>query len=411
MASIWKNRAAVRLLIIAILAETAFATLNLASMPFYLREDRGFREGTIALIMASFMLAEAVLKSPLGHLADRVGCRRLLVIAPLLSLASSIATIFAPRTHGATETIVMISLRLVDGVSAAMIWPALFSAMGETSPKDQQQESLSLLNSSYFVGIAVAFPVAGFINNAFGSMFRDSVGQYSPSFFLAAAMFLTCSIAAATSCLPQKTHHHEEGHEPGNLLDAFRRIPEYMIMGAVVFVSLGLPMTIIQYFANDELKLSQAGFGALVLPGAVGMALLSAPISKYGRRIGTAKSVHFGLALCLSGMTVIALGAVFPTFRSLSALSIAGLPLGVGFLLAIPAWYTSVSEADPARRGSNIGAVMAAQGLGAIVGGLVGGKLYERAGHYWPFIVCAGTLAVSLTLSYHLIRPKSETVA
>ncbi|MBL8048514.1 MAG: MFS transporter [Chthonomonas sp.] len=395
-----------RLLLIALLAETAFATLNLASMPHYLRSDRLFSPGMIAIIMASFMLAEAVLKSPLGHLADRVGCRRLLVIAPLLSAGSAVLTILAPRTGTSLDVAVMIGLRLVDGAAAAMIWPAMFSAMGETSDQDLQQESLSLLNSCYFVGIALAFPISGFINQLFGATARGVIGQYAPSFLLAFVMFVACAVVAATSTLPQKVAHHEDpSHEPGNLLDAFRRIPQFMIMGAVVFVALGLPMTIIQFFAKDQLKLSQAGFGALVLPGAIAMALLSAPISKLGKRLGTATSVHLGLAICLSGMIVIALGQFIPALRTLLAFGIAGLPLGLGFLLAIPAWYTSVSEVDPARRGSNIGAVMAAQGLGAIVGGIIGGKIYGLGSAYGPFILCAIALAVSLALSYRLIPP------
>lgn len=401
--SLWKNPVVVRLLLIAVCAEIAFAALNIVSMPLYLREDRGLDEGVVGLILSLFLFSEAVLKSPLGHLADKVGCRRLLVIAPLLSVTSSFLTVFAP-TGGLQEGVTMAALRLLDGVAAAMIWPALFAAMGEAVEESQHQESLSLLNTCYFVGIAVAFPLAGLINNAFASMTRNSTGLYSSSFFFAAAMFGLCSLAAATSKLPEKPHHHAADEtEPVKLLDGFRRIPKFVILGAVVFISLGLPMPNIQFFARDELGLSQSAFGALVFPGAVLMALASTSIAAYGKRLGEARAVHYGLALCLSGVLVITSAWAFPALRTTLVFATAGVPLGVGFLLAIPAWYATVSAIDPARRGTNIGAVMASQGIGAIFGVLIGGLSYKRIGHFAPFAGCAIALAIALFLSTWLI--------
>jgi MFS family permease len=90
---------------------------------------------------------------------------------------------------------------------------------------------------------------------------------------------------------------------------------------------------------------------------------------------------------------------------------VGGLPLGLGFLLTIPAWMASVSDIDPKRRGANIGAVMTAQGLGAIIGAPIGGFLYEylipvlgvHVAHYSPFLCCSACVTAGWLLSLRML--------
>ena len=183
----------------------------------------------------------------------------------------------------------------------------------------------------------------------------------------------------------------------------------------------GFPLAIFELFAFDQFQLSQSMIGALVLPCAIGMATASVPMSKYGERIGRTRAVHLGLLLASVGMWLIAVGAFIPMLRIPSIFALAGIPLGIGFLLAIPAWMASVSDIDPHCRGANLGAVMTAQGLGAIIGAPVGSFLYENLqpvgvdlhlghsfGRYSPFVGCAVCFTVGFVLSLHVLRvPKS----
>ncbi|MCE9557961.1 MAG: MFS transporter [Armatimonadetes bacterium] len=411
--ALWRIPSVLRLLVVALLAETAFAALNLSSMPYYLRVDRGFGEKLIGVVIASFLLSEAIFKGRMGHLADKLGCKKFLILAPCLSVGTSLLTVLLPKGLGAAEPLLMIGLRVIDGVSAAMLWPALFAAMSDRAGDEHRQQGLSLLNSCYFLGIALAFPVAGVFNQIFGSLLRKVSGEYSPSIYLAALLFGACALVAWKSDLPEKAVHVEtEESSPGSLIDAFRRIPKFMVMGLVTFIGMGFPMTIIQLFAKDQFDLSQAQFGLFIMPGAIAMGIASAPIAKMGNRLGTEKSVHLGLGLCAAGLCLIALGAFFAPFRTLFVAGLAGLPVGVGFLLAIPAWYASVSEIDCKRRGTNLGAVMAAQGLGAIVGAMLGSTLYEAfkdesvIGRYSPLIGMAITVIVAFGMSLFILRPR-----
>jgi hypothetical protein len=77
----------------------------------------------------------------------------------------------------------------------------------------------------------------------------------------------------------------------------------------------------------------------------------------------------------------------------------------------------SVTDIDERRRGANLGAVMTAQGVGAIAGAPVGAAFYEKLqpvgmslglgadfGRYSPFLGCAACVAAGWMLSLRILR-------
>lgn len=432
---VWKRPAVWRLLLVALLAEIGYAVMNISTMPIYLAaepspprrfiaEGRGLGESVIGWIVVAFLLSEALLKSPMGTLADRIGPRKLMLLGPIITVFTSVLTLVVPLNWGAGEVALLILLRLGDGVGAAMLWPALFSRMGHVVDDRDRQSAMSLLNLCYLCGIAFALPLGGAVN--------DLTGHRYASLLMATVLFAAVSLTVWLGIPREEPHGDtssvpeakvgpgiEQAMEPephatlgfGEFMRSVREIPAYLVLAAVTFMGIGFPMVIVKNFALQEFQLSETQFGGLVLPGALGMAAFSAPLTKYGQRIGRSKAVHTGLLLCATGLALVALGAVFPFFHTPWALALGGIPIGIGFLLAIPAWTASVSDIDPKRRGSNVGAVMTAQGIGAIVGAPIGAALYEKlrpvAGdtiaHYSPFIGCFFCVAASWILSLRLL--------
>ena len=438
--AVWKRPAVWRLLLVALFAEIGYAVMNISTMPIYLAgapvqhglipEGRGLGESVIGWIVVAFLLSEAVLKSPMGTLADRIGPRKLMLFGPMITVFTSVITVLIPLNWGIWEVLLLVLLRIGDGIGAAMLWPALFARMGHVVDDRERQNAMSLLNLCYLLGIAVALPVGGVVN--------DLSGHTYASLFLATVLFAAvCGTVwfgiprrepvANEEPVPEAAHSPSVAElvEPdahagpgfGEFMRSVREIPAYLLLAAVVFMGIGFPMVVVKNFALQEFHLSESAFGGLVLPGALGMAIFSAPLSKYGERIGRSRAVHRGLALCAGGLGVIALGAVVPLLHTPWALAIGGLPIGIGFLLTIPAWTASVSDIDPKRRGSNVGAVMTAQGLGAIVGAPIGAALYEKlrpvAGdtiaHYSPFIGCFVCVLAGWVLSLKLLPEARQT--
>ncbi len=430
---LWRNRNVLSLLLVALLAELAYAVLNISAMPVYLKNDRGFPEGTIGLIIATFLLAEAVFKGPMGSLADRFGRKRLMVIGPLLTVLTALGSLFIPRGIGDAESVAFFVLRAVDGVAVAMLWPAAFALIGEMVSEKRKQEAMSLLNMCYLGGVALALLVGGITDDLFGSITAKTTGQHAPSLYLAAGLCVVVSVFAYMR-LPSGRIMREQARQAkidgtrstSEIVQMFRtaaKIPGYLILGALTFMGVGFPLAVFKLFAFDEFQMSGTKFGGLMLPALIAMAVLSPFMSKFGEKIGRHRAVHVGLLLCAAGMSVVALGAFMPSMRNLLLLGLGGIPVGLGFLLTIPAWYSSVSEIDPVRRAADIGAVMTAQGLGAIVGSMLGSQAYERLqgkshflgleidqsfAHYSPFVGCAVCVLLGWLLSLALLRHRAE---
>ncbi len=410
-----RRPAVAKLLIIALLAEIGYAVLNVSTMPVYLQGERKFGASALGYVLVAFLLCEAVFKSPMGHFADRFGPKKLMMLGPLISVATSLFSLMIPSTGGKPlEILAFICLRACDGLGAAMLWPAAFSAVGETVEDGERQQAMSLLNLCYMLGIAFAFPLGGAINDLSGTKWAGLV--------LAAGMFAAVGIAVwrfvPNSVPKKKVEDASTSHsELATFAKSARQIPTYLLLATVTFAGVGFPMAIFKIFPLDQFHFSETMVGLLVCPGAIAMGIASVPVSRFGERIGRARAVHIGLAACSIGLWLIAVGAFVPVLRNPWIFMICGVPCGIGFLLAIPAWMASVSDIDPDCRGANLGAIMTAQGLGAIIGAPIGSAMYEKLqpiglqiglgqsfGRYSPFVACAIFVTFGMALSMRILR-------
>lgn len=415
---IYRCKPVLRLLIIALLAELGYAVMNISTMPVYLKEDRNFGASTIGLVFAAYLFCEAAFKGPMGHLADKYGPKRLMMAGPAISVCTAILSIVVPHQDASPAEIgTFIALRMCDGLGAAMLWPAAFAAMNEAVGDEDRQQAMSLLNLCYLLGIAIAFEFGGIADELTGTTYAGLV--------LAAGCFLAVSVCVYRF-LPDihPAQHLDTVHSTSlsDMMDSIRKIPEYMILASVVFVGIGLPVTIFKIFPADQFGFSEVQIGSLICPGAIVMGVASIPMAHYADRIGRVRAVHLGLFLCTVGMGIIGSAALIKFLRIPWLLAFGAIPTGIGFLLAIPAWMASVSDIDPAKRGSNLGAVMTAQGIGAIVGAPLGAAMYEKLqpigreihlgdafGRYSPFLLCAICVGAGWLLSLRILHAKSSS--
>lgn len=108
----------------AIVAEGFFSRLSFGVVSFALplyAYRLGFGFGQIGALLAANLVVAMVLKVPLGMLADRVGCRRVLLAAIVLRSAVSLLLVFAAAPWQ------LFAIRGLHGVSIAMRDPATAS--------------------------------------------------------------------------------------------------------------------------------------------------------------------------------------------------------------------------------------------------------------------------------------------
>ncbi len=407
---------------VAGLAEVAYAIVNVSTLPVFLKNGLGL-PNLVGISITAFAGAEALLNSPMGSLADRLGRRRLIVLGALISVGTCFASTLirippnAGDTYLAFIIAVLIGLRVLDGVGAAAIWPAVFASVGDKVEEKRQAGAMSILNITYMIGLAFGPLIGGAVNNTFGGRFEATTPlRYIPSFYAAAACFLVAAIVAFFIAPRRSEQHHVVPGEVGDLHSApvskgavrtaLRRIPALMALLFLTFFGVGLIAPNVKLFAMERYHIDELVFGKLMLYPALFIAALAVPVGRLGDVWGKARSIQIGIGLCAVSLWMILL---LPSEWALVAL---GSLMGIGFVLAFPAYMALVGELTrPEERGGIIGAVRMAQGIGLMIGAPLASPLYEGISHRAPFILAAVFLSVSFGLSLLFIRERRRPAA
>ncbi|MGQ9656431.1 MAG: MFS transporter [Fimbriimonadales bacterium] len=386
------------LVVMAGFAELGYVTLNISAMPVYLREVVGLGESTITAVGSVFLLTEAVFRAPMGMLSDQIGRRRLIVLGPLLTVFTSLTTLLA------SHPLHFIALRALDGLGAAMLWPAAYAAIGDSVPAHKRAWAMSFLNMTYMSGIALG-PLAGGLAN-------DLSGAKQASFYLTACLFTVATLIAWRFYPRDGRTPHSADTPPseklsvGAFFGALRAAPGHMLLAFVVFFGMGLIMLLVKLYAMDEFGVSETVFGVGLVAPALVIAALSLPLGRLADRLGRTRSIRWGLTLAAG----VVWSVVAPSQPPMAWVLVAAALGAMSFVLTFAAWMAELSEIDPERRGVILGAAGTAQGVGSILGALLGGFLYEHVpltlggltipAHRTPFIGCALMLTLGAMLSW-----------
>jgi MFS family permease len=415
MSFLRRNRAILSLAIVSAAAECAYAAINTLALPFLLQDELKIEE-ELGVVIATFLLVEALCKSPMGALSDRVGRRRLLAVAPLLSAATAIGigSVPGPVTGERVFGFILnpwffglLLLRALDGLAAAAIWPTMWAAMADGVEEERRTSAMSVLTVSYMVGLG--------LGPLLGGMSTHYLNSPRAPFMVVSGLFLLTSIAAFV-LVPRRPHHsYRELHATPDrhdattfhwtdLLHSIRTVPLMLLMALIVFAGIGLLVPVTPLYARAKFNLSEAEFGRLfVVPAAI-IGLAAMPLGRLGDRWGRARSVHLGMILAVAAMWSLAF------MQGSGWFLVAGATvLGLGFVMGVPAWVATVAEkAGAQRRGEVIGAVQTAEGIGVFLGVLFGPKLYFRHLEA-PVIASAILLTLGMLLSFVTVRGKTAS--
>ena len=455
--------------LIAACAELGISILNNSALPIYFTQGLKIPTGTYGLLMIPFFISEVLFKSPLGVLADRFGRKPLMlggaavtVFTPLIF----ITTKYDPLAATAVITLLVFGfLRGLDGLGQAALWPSLYAYVGDVVAEKKRGAAMGVLNVVYMVGLALSFLAGGFVDDNFGPLFLHTatfgeqmqhlghrihqrvhtVGHgitgalhhhpavaplaaspppvvvqpsfqpeyYYPSFILASVLFGIAVIAALSvrgkvrrqveGDDGQISHAHDETMTWEGFVGALRTVPQFLGLAFVTFLGIGCISLLVKKFALDEYGLTETRFGALVLGPALVIALVAVPAGHLADKWGKTRCVRLGFLLCAVGLWGIPV--LHHLHAGMTGFMVSSGVLGVGFVLAFPAWLALLTELGGERqRGTVFAAVSTAQGVGALGGAVIGTKLYEAAGHIAPFVAASILVSLGTLLALIFVR-------
>jgi MFS family permease len=380
--SVMRNLELRRILVLAGLAGGAFGL----TIPFLtlIARERGVSLEAIGIMASSYLIAQTIFQIPFGSLSDRIGRTTPIALGFLVEAIAAAGFVFAETAE------VFIALRVIQGISLALIMPALRALIADVTPVNRRGEAFAWLFACFSGGMLLGPPVGGILAEPLGR---------SPLFIIASV--LNVGIAAVAlfwlSAIGKKRgEYHEEAKIPISAL--FTRA----LIGAFI---LGFGARILEGMFSGIWSIYMADLGASDLEIGMSFAMWSIAFmicTPFGGRFADR---GFRWRKLLPGNIVMALLIIsYGLVEWIPVILFIGLLEGAVSTITVPALDAYLaSVADPRMQGRVQGTYATIGTAGAAASALAGTLLYETS-HMLPFIVAGGALVVLTFAGIGLIR-------
>jgi MFS family permease len=383
---------------------------------------------TVAILTASYFLAELVLSPPFGYLSDRYGAHRIMQIGPIFGVVAVLITAIT------VDLWIIGGTRLLEGAAAAASIPSILGYIALATSGDQsiRGRAVSRFEAATLLGIGFGIVAAGPI--------FDTVGRVG---FLVNGAIYVLSFAIYRWGVAE-LHHEPESEDAADDRDRrpqrldlarYRRIlgssrvwllaPTWIALNAVlgswttqsVFQLVREPP---EHFENQLLMQGISPTAVSIAFVAVGSVFV-AGLWYWGNRFKRMRRTSI-IAIGLFGALVMLAAALAlnhsegwpsPIQLALVVVAAVGLFVMAGATPAALGLLADISESYPADRGAIMGLYSVFLGIGQILGALVSGPAGDLAGIDGLLITSSVLIVIALLplgrlrSSEHLVGARS----
>ncbi len=347
----------------------------------------------IGLIFASFSISRTVLLPYFGRRSDRRGRRQMIIAGLMLNTLTSILYILSQNPYH------LMVARLVQGASAAMIWPIATAYVGDIAPRGREGAYMGLFNLATFTGLAAGPMLGGTLKD---------LASIDAAFWAMGAISLLGVILAATLLPPQEPYRIRPKTDPPPTLPLLKK--DSVLRGLFLFrVGYGCVMAMNwsfqPLFMDNVLKLSSSLIGFLVGLQVALAALLQVPMGKLADRLSRRGMILFGGGLQALSM------AILPFSESLHGILAVNLGIGLAGGISMPALQALVTALGREARmmGTWMAVLFTGQSLGMLVGPLLAGGLFYSGSFHALFWIGGVVSLLSLLPVIIWVKPGGTT--
>ncbi|SDI06400.1 MFS transporter, DHA1 family, multidrug resistance protein [Planococcus glaciei] len=345
--------------------------------------------GTVVGYMVSaFALAQLVVSPLAGRAVDKYGRKPLIVLG--LFVFSMSELLFG---LGQSVEVLFVS-RLLGGVSAAFIMPAVTAYIADITTLKTRPKALGYMSAAISTGFIIGPGIGGFL---------AEIGTRLPFFFAAGfglfAMFLSLLL------LKEPERQKQEENLYGEQKTGFGRIfsPMYFIAFMVILISsFGLASfeSLFALFVDHKFGFTPQDIAIVISLGAiVGVIVQVGFFDRFTRWWGEIRLIRYSLIVST------ALVLILTYVTSYWAILLVTMVVFVGFDLMRPAVTTYLSRIAGNEQGFVGGMNSMFTSIGNIIGPIIGGILFDIDLNY-PFYFATVTLAIGIALTFAWKTPK-----
>lgn len=326
-----------------------------------------------------------------GQLSDRIGRKRVLLLAMgaytgvYLALAMFIDVALQVTPPVVASVLVLVGARGLIGLFYAAVPPTAAALIADQAPAGQRTQFLARLGSANALGMVLGPAAAGWLAYTHLSL-ALYVAALLPLLALALlAWRLPSTAPAAAASSARRT--------PLRRLDRRLRLPQ--LAAFLAMVSVTIAQVTVGFFAIDRLGLAAAEGARMagIALTAVGVGLILAQALVMKLEVPPRRWIVLGALIAGIGFASVA--AVQQSWQLPAAYALAAF--GMGFVF--PSFQALAADAVQAHeQGAAAGTVAAAQGLGMVVGPMLGTLLY-RGGPSLPYLLVGVLLLLLCVLA------------
>lgn len=360
-----------------------------------LMNELGITGTTIGYLTAAFALAQLIVSPFAGRAADKWG-RKIMIVTGLFIFGLS------EFLFGIGQEIeVLFVSRILGGISAAFIMPAVTAFIADITTTDTRPKALGYMSAAISTGFIIGPGIGGFL---------AEFGTRVPFFFAGAMGALAAALSMILLSEPERSEEeNQEGAAEGR--SGFRRVmePKYFLAFILIFIaSFGLAAfeSFFSLFVHHKFAFKPSDIAIVITGGAIFGAVSQILLFDRLTRIwGEIKLIRY--SLILSGLLVFLMTVVHSYFAILLVTFI----VFVGFDLFRPAVTSYLSNIAGNEQGFVGGMNSMFTSLANISGPIIGGMLFDIDINYpYYFATVIMALGIGLTLLWKKPAEKASKV-
>ncbi|MEK3936270.1 multidrug efflux MFS transporter NorA [Sporosarcina sp. FSL W7-1349] len=341
----------------------------------------------VGYMVAAFAITQLIVSPFAGSWIDKYG-RKIMIVLGLVVFGLS-EFLFG---YGKTVGVLFIS-RMLGGVSAAFIMPAVTAFIADITTSETRAKALGYMSAAISTGFIIGPGIGGFL-----AEFGTRVPFYS------AGVLGILAAVLSQIMLREPEHAAAEIPMPGQQT-GLRRIfiPMYLIAFVLIFVlSFGLASfeSLFSLFVDHKFGFTPKDIAIIItgsgIVGAISQVLLFDRLTK---KMGEINLIRY--SLIVSGLLVLLMTFVSSYF----AILLTTFVLFTGFDLIRPAITSYLSKIAGNEQGFVGGMNSTFTSLGNIFGPIVGGFLFDIDVDY-PYYFAAIVIAIGTVIAFFWKQPK-----
>lgn len=347
-----------------------------------LMNELGITGTTVGYLTAAFAIAQLIVSPFAGKAADKYGRKIMIVIGLFIFGASEFL-------FGIGKEIEMLFFsRILGGISAAFIMPAVTAYIADITNLDTRPKALGYMSAAISTGFIIGPGIGGFL---------AEFGTRIPFIFAGALGTLAAILSIVLLSEPNRTSENNE--QVSETKNSFKRIfaPKYFLAFILIFIaSFGLAAfeSFFSLFVDHKFQFTPSDIAIVITGGAIFGAVSQVILFDRLTRIwGEIKLIRY--SLLLSAVLVYLMTVV----HSYASILIVTFIVFVGFDIFRPAVTSYLSNIAGNEQGFVGGMNSMFTSLANISGPILGGILFDIDINY-PYYFAAVILSLGVVITW-----------